>query len=148
MQSRKPLLDSDIFYSNNPVLLLSNYTPVQLEQWFGPSDRPTDSAKEYIDAFLNDLWRKYKRIDLIKWDMNFDSPFHDYSLRKFISLKYLEDNFGEYPVPSLHRLKTQLEKSINRWNNGSDLYNRFLALIRRIENNEKVVMSINSIITE
>ena len=109
------ITEADLFFSDHPRMLLQQYSSGQLEVWFGPSARPTDDLDQYITLLLNDLWRKYRRVDLVKWDPDAESPFFDYETQKLLSLKEFWDNFDNYSMMSLRRLQMCLEKSYQRW---------------------------------
>lgn len=109
------ITEADIFFTNHPLSLIEKYSPEQLEVWFGPSNRLTENIKEYQVQLLNDIWQKYCRVDLIKWDPVHDAIFFDYCSQRFLSLSQFEENFEKYSIMSLRRLYNQLMISYERW---------------------------------
>lgn len=126
------ITEADIFFSTHPYVLVSKYSVEQLENWFSPSARNVNNAKEYKEQLINDIWEKYRRIDLIKWDPVPDAAFFDYYSQKFTSLKQFEDNFNNYSIMSLYRLRDHLKTAHSRWGDTKES-KPFLLIIDRID---------------
>lgn len=103
------LTESEIFLSNCPKPLLQ-------------------AEENSADTYLSELYRKYRRIDLIKWDPDLSGPFYDYVLDRVISLQEFNDLFNKYSPLALRRLKGQLEMALNRWGNQSQFENALLRI--------------------
>jgi len=132
------ITEADLFYTNHPFVLLNKYSPSQLENWFGPSDRPLDNVFMYKSQLLNDIWQKYCRVDLVKWDPMPDAIFFDYCSQKFLSLNQFMKNIDNYSLMALQRLQLQLTPTYLRWisNRSQADLEPFHILLERI--NQKV----------
>lgn len=127
--------ERDVFLSIHPHLLLASWSRDQLEAWFGPSNR-SEQIGTYIDELINDINRKYRRIELIKWDPS-PNPFYDYGLERVISIDELNQNFNQYSAMSLQKLGQQLTISLSRWlQNNNENVQPFIDLNNRI--NERI----------
>lgn len=136
------ITERDIFISTNPHLLLSSWSRDQLEAWFGPSDR-SDQIDLYIDELIDHINRKYRKVELIKWDPSPDA-FYDYSLGKIISIDDLDQYFDQYSAMALQKLGHQLGISLSRWGNQDtqsfvNLYNRINKRIQQIAQTNVIV---------
>lgn len=137
--------EREIFLSNNPQIILHKYSISELENWFGPLNKK--DKDEYISEFLDNLWTKYKRIDLVKWDPILDSPFIDYQSQRFVSLSELENNLDRYSPLSLQRLSFQLKRSIDRWiKSGTSNAEFFQKLLDEILERENIILSTEYIV--
>lgn len=131
------LTERDIFFSTHPRTLLLPHSRDQLEAAFGPSDRSEDLS-DYIDELIEDIYRKYNRIDLVTWDPQPNeakTAFFDFVSQKPVSLDQVNKFFDKYSPMALQRLQGQLELALNRWgssNSFGQLYNRINNRIQKI----------------
>lgn len=107
------ITEADLFFTEHPLMLIRKYTVEQLENWFGPSSRSTTNIEIYSKQLLDDIWKKYHRIDLVKWDFDSNILFFDYHDQKIIPLRDFIIN--NYSIMALTRLFHQLNKSYERW---------------------------------
>jgi len=129
------LTEADLFNSETPAALLREKDITELEALFGPIVPPPNTAQEYRDRLLDMIWKKYTRIDFIKWDPEPDDAFYDYVEQKYVSLDKLNEDFNSYSLMALSRLKKQLLKAYNNWPT-NDKVKPFYQLIMRIKQEE------------
>ena len=141
------LTEREIFLSNNPQVILNKYSINELENWFGPLNSNKRNKDEYISELLDNLWTKYKRIDLVKWDPVLDSPFIDYQSQNFVSLADFQNDLDRYSPLSLQRLSYQLKRSIDRWiKSGVPNVESFQKVLDEILERENIILSTEYIV--
>lgn len=118
------LTERDIFFSNQPQILLSPYTYDQLASAFDYPDFIN------LDELIDHIYKKYNRIDLASYN---PPVFLDYETKNLISLDDLNRNFNEYSPMALQRLGYQIEPYLQQGVVSlQPLYNRISALVNNI----------------
>lgn len=136
--------ERDIFFSTHPKIPLLLYSKDQLEAAFGFSEQSEDLSM-YIDELINDIYGKYNRIDLIKWDPEPNTAFFDFVTQSVISLDQLNETFNKYSPMALQRLQNQLETALRRWTECVSC-NEFRKLLDRIHNRLYLILNTQAIV--
>jgi hypothetical protein len=136
--------ERDIFFSIHPKIPLLLHSRDELEAAFGPSDRSQDLSI-YIDELISDIYKKYRRIDLIKWDPEPDTAFFDFVTQSIISIDQLNRNFNKYSPMALQRLQAQLDITLKRWGKCPSC-DEFHKLFNRINNRLQMILSSQAIV--
>ncbi len=131
--------ERDLFVSHHPQLLLRGETRNALESRFGPLPATTDW--EWRELLIDTIYRKYNRVDLVKWDPDHLQTFHDYRTGHYLSLDELEKRLDEYSPMATQRLQEQLDLALKRW--GPE--ERFVALRNRIVEKNNRILSTEAI---
>lgn len=103
------ITERDLFFSDSPKLLLSKYTLQEIENMFGPLDDITapevyslSDYDNYLNRFMQNLWRKYGRLELIS------GRIYDYLTDAFLDSNQLK--IENYSIMSLQKLQTMISE--------------------------------------
>ena len=121
--------ERDIFLSNHPTILLHSFL-----------------SNDCSENSIPEIWRKYRKIDLIKWDPDISGPFFDTVSQRIISLNDFSEKFDTYSLLALQRLSLQLDRSIKRWSSNSESI-PFQKLNERIKDRINEALDVTAIIS-
>jgi len=134
------LTEVELFLSDHPLLLIQNLSSLELTDRFGPISDLEDP--QFKSLLLDQIWTKYRRIDLIKWDLQEEGLFFDYVQQKPISLSQFREDFEKYSPLARKKLRVQLERSLDRWIEEADpdLVQQVINLINQIKQAESKLL--------
>lgn len=109
VKSTEELVSKKEPYSLVPIIKRKGQPKVVETRNFSP-ELLAEHRKEVINDYMDRLWKKYRRIDLVKWDLLSTDPFFDYFGQRFVSFDYVQMNIANYPSLSVERLVMELEE--------------------------------------